>query len=373
MMTKLRTACLCVALSAPAFSLLAEPFNNWPTYASSPLENWPKAAEYDKLVDDLTWCHEAMKERCTAVSVSETGIEPATQGTRRPKEDIERFKDKLRDLIPKYVDHGLEATFTEMSEIPILRESDIVSNLSLPNDFFTQGVTPDRCLDATVPLLPGWDVGYGLPKVEDVIRDLKWTNRRRWDHSEFQVDGKGREGRGENTVWPEKARTDAIADYENSPWAESTYSGSYYYRAKREHFYDFIYGGDVAYFFWRGVRKRAKAKLDGIPHISGVSFEWDLYLEVEDRGNDFMDIDGLGFQNDRLHLHESGIGSEQTREIASSYIQALETDLTKSPIEADPVMPNIEKADPQMVERNTQDCAVKYVDWVLKWDFQFGD
>ena len=341
----------------------AEPFGNWPTYASDPLTNWPKASEYETLITDLTWCYGALTERSLAIGGSTNGIDPAVGSVRQPETDIQRFKDRVEAAIPSYVDHSQAGSFTNGSSIPMLTVTGVLASLSLTNDFLDS--TPERCLQDIVPT--GWTSGYGMPGLKSAILALQWTRCRRNDNSANVEDRYSRGGSGQDPDWSSIARGKAIADYTNGQWNAG---GDCYYGVDRYNGYAYPY--QVGYFYWYSDRTRSKAKLASIPQIPDVGFDWDLYLEVNDWGTSFKDIDGLGFQNDKLFLHESGTAAALTTNVVSTYISAAGGDLDTSPIEIAPAM-TATNFDPLVVQHHEEGCQVDYVDWLLKWDFQYDE
>jgi len=196
----------CLLVAVPIFLnpsvLLGETFTNWPTYGGEPLTNWPKASEYDQLVRDLTWTHSALVERCVVAGVSTNGIQPATSGTRCPKDDVQRFKDKAKNLIEEFVDTDMadeDGTFrTHFStadypdDLPMLTISQVCVHLHFPTNYYD--FTPVRGLNGLGPswtnsctanggtnFPPGqstwYTTHYGYPGMTSAISLLRWTSK----------------------------------------------------------------------------------------------------------------------------------------------------------------------------------------------------
>ena len=87
--------------------------------------------------DIIYQCASKLAEPTQSLVVGQatTGIAPALNGVRQPKADVERMKNQIELLIPQYVDHGQEGGFTNLSEFPMLVETGVMSEASLPADF----------------------------------------------------------------------------------------------------------------------------------------------------------------------------------------------------------------------------------------------
>jgi hypothetical protein len=85
--------------TASVQELQAGGFTNWPTYGTLPVDCRPKASQYDALLDEMTWCHGALVERCMAAGLSTNDIAPLRGDTRRPHLDVQAFQQKIETLL----------------------------------------------------------------------------------------------------------------------------------------------------------------------------------------------------------------------------------------------------------------------------------
>lgn len=345
---------LVIAVICACGSANAEKFNNWPTYASAPLTNWPKASEYDNLVEDLTWCHDALTERSEVVSESTTGIAPAANSVRTPKADVERFKDQMETLIPQYVNHDQSGSFTNLSEFPMLTVTGTLADLSLPADFLDN--TPySRCLANTLP--PGVTTNYGIPGVKDAILKLKWTKR----FFMYSDRGNAATNRYKRTGSAAYRNTFALAEAEvedeyDEGWTEG---GIFFYQFSR-------YASHSSYWpsGWNAgvTRLKSTPQCPGITAPDNVQFSWEAYLEPYSMDNDCgVAYDGYsGWVEGKLKLWDTG------GPVSSNLVRATTIGGQDQTFPFD-LAPELTQS---TYTTNGVNITVRDFHWLLKWDFQ---
>ena len=334
-------------------------FTNWPTYASSASNNWPTADEYRELTQDLTWSYHALVERSEVVGVGTTGIAPKTDGVRLPETDIERMKDHVEVLIPKYVDHSQEGSFTNLSEFPVLTETGVMAELSLPADFLD--ATPySRHLNDVLPF--GVTTNYGMPGLKDSILELKWTGRH-CQRADMGNHAAQRQERGsscavKHDTWTQ-ARMCALNTYSNG-W--QTNSGTYYYRLARGLGYSpNVYVGWIA----TAWRNRSTPQCPSITVPDGVYFSWDAYLKPQQFNNTCgVSYDGYsGWAQNKLRKWDAG------GPVSTNTVQAFEIggEDETFPFFLDPELNNDNRT------TNGVQIEVRDFYWLLKWEFLSDD
>ena len=341
-------------------------FTNWPTYASSASTSWPKASEYKELIQDLTWSHRALVERSEVVGKATTGIAPKTDGVRLPKTDIERMKDQVELLIPEYVADGQVGSFTNLSEFPVMTETGVMAELSLPVDFL-DSMPYSRHLNNVLPA--GVTTNYGMPGLKNSILELKWTGRlcrnaHQANHTANRY-GRGfkcsREGH-KHSSWT-AARSCEETAYaagwqENQPY----FGEEFYYQLRRGLGYTSY--GNVG---WNAVghRRRSTPQCPGIAVPDGASFSWVAYLEpLHVYNGSSVSYDGYsGWVKDKLAEWDSG-GPTSTNTVQAETIGGQD--------ETFPFYLNPELVNTNRTTHGVQ-IEVREFHWLLKWDFQYDE
>ena len=142
-------------------------FTNWPTYMGQEIVNWPTAAGYDELVSVLTWSHKALIERCNVVHYSTNGLGPPSGYTRLPKDDIQLFKNIIKNLTHSFVDQSMvddNGNFDSWFSTPVFSSfyqpggqwtnyphmfPMIADSMTTNMGLFTKLALPTNCLDYT--------------------------------------------------------------------------------------------------------------------------------------------------------------------------------------------------------------------------------
>lgn len=204
-----------LTISTTAF---ARPYTNWPTYASAPLQNWPKATEYNKLVEDFQWINKALNERRYAAGYSPYYYaQPTINGTTLPRDTVKYFKDGMRD-IPKYFVDTMHFFTTGENFLNYLAVNypigsnpyitfpmftNILTDLYLPTNYYTY--TPKRCFNGISPI--AGDENYGTAGIKEIADALKITSEGT-GYWKMGLASAGICSQGNHTTWVE-AKQDA--------------------------------------------------------------------------------------------------------------------------------------------------------------------
>lgn len=339
--------------------------NNWPTYASTPLQHWPKASEYDALVKDMTWTYLALEERAVAADDKDDGYPdvpppqpPNTNGTNLPKDDIHSLKNTAKAQIPHFADDARYEEYTSLSGIPLLTVAAMTNRLGLAEDFFD--VTPARCLyTATAPEYPA---KHGLPDLAGVVARLKWTKRR--------LAGSG----GNNAV---DVETKAVQDYNwfldfdtavastRGRWNLTDWTGDNlwdeYYTFQRAVSHPDNYG-----FVVYVGRCKSTPQCHGIQVPAGAKYGWETYLlpYVLQKRCKLLCL-GDEWTNDELVRWYASEEDTTAKTIQAARIQELPRYTEDYPMD---VYMAYESFNPVKYEAEIT-CWI--VEWLLKWDFKY--
>lgn len=362
---------------------VAGEFNNWPTYASAPLQNWPKASEYDQLIDDFHRIHKGLVQRCIVTSVSIV-TPPATGGTRWPWEDLMNFKYKAMEMSnigPSYpgsiqprrfVDYTKEESFSDYQYFPRFTYATVLAcaDVNLQSDYFFTDQNPHRCLQDIVP--PGWTAGYGVPGMKKVLKALKWTGENHIPGERINLyEDIGRLNLTSLLVmhgshmfgidWADDVQL-AQEQFESRGWHEV---GSHD-ACSSVGYYSLSYGGakfpDIERYTCGAERTRSTAVLKDIHVPDGVIYDWQAWVIAGAHNGPFWDGDGFGLAELKLTKWAESTDKADAEVTCPRIIGAQVGGAVSSSFPA----PLFGSAPPPS---KAGGVTIGEIDWLLKWHF----
>lgn len=331
-------------------------FNEVPVYGTG--TGWPTVAQYEQMIEDFTWCHNAIEERM--LSAKNCIIDcPVMNGIVRPYSSVDDFKGHISMVLGSsfYVDDTRENDFADYADFPKLSATGLVQRLSLRADFLA--TTPSRGIQVDVNNLKA------------ATKALRWIE---YESSSFtNSQSRYAVGFATNNFQYHETWQDAchrhIEAWNDAPWRDG--GGSHWAFAQVQ----ISIGQGMTNFTVSGGRGREKPEICNIPtnrpcsaDIYYVHDHWIFDQEV------FKDIDSLGIQDEKLWF--SGISLPESKDerrvggfVGDSDVSPVEASgLGEGPYDASTNSSRIYYLQSKGYGR-FQDNYISH--WLLKWNFEY--